>query len=127
MKSSDASKFVFSYVCPIELRSEQISSLFRSLHRAKLLGLEFDRVFFNGRFLTEDETERLRLFVHADGAWRCSAMPWPDAHRVFERVISGGLGRVPVGRMSGGRWASWSALEVFLRDGREGVQSEFGF
>lgn len=120
-------RFVFSYSTPLELRSEHVSRLFRSLHRAKLLGLEFDRVTFNGRLLTEDETERLRLFVQADGAWRCSALPWTDALRVLERVITGGLCRVPVGRMSGGRWASWAALEKLLRDSREGVQSEFGF
>lgn len=108
-------------------RKNRLVSAFRDWHRAILLGIPLDALEYNGRHLTALELERVNLWVESSGAWRCSALdPW-SADQVFQRVLSGRLSRIPLGKGGAGRWTSWAALEKFLRDRGESIQGEFRF
>lgn len=79
---------------------------FLDWHRAHLLGLRVESCEFEGRPLDAAELFRLNFWIQALGAWRCSLLPWYQAHEILRAVISGSLSRVPVGPAGAGRWAT---------------------
>lgn len=118
---------IWRYIAVKPVRKNRLSSSFRDWHRAKTIGFEVEALRFDDRELNALELERLNYWIGADGAWRCSAMdPW-SCEQVLRHVISGHMHRLPIGKGGAGRWSSWSSLEKFLGNRREGIQGEFGF
>ena len=96
-------------------------------HRAHLLGLKVTECEFGGVKLTEDELFRLNLWISAQGAWRCSLLPYPEATKILRSVLLGGLRRVSCGSAGAGRWATWpKSASVFCFDLAEGGEEQLG-
>jgi hypothetical protein len=98
--------------------------LLRHWHSAARLNLPVAWLERDGVRLSEPEIERLNLWIEALGAWRVSAMPWPEALNCLDDFLSGNLGRIPSGKGGAGRWTTRAKLEVFFRDGGQRGQTE---
>jgi len=113
----------FEYVLHQALETQRVPYMLRHWHTASKLNLPLAWLEVDGKRLDDRELERLNLWIEALGAWRVSAMPWPEALNTLEDFLSGNLGRIPSGKSGAGRWTSRAKLEVFFRDRSQGGQT----
>lgn len=111
--------FHWEFSAPPKFSTTRVTEAFRLWHRGWLLGMEVQSLAFEGRERDEADLRRLNHWIHANGAWRASALPYWDARDVLGDVLSGELRRVDVGRAGGGRWTPRAAVLPFVRDESE--------
>lgn len=114
--SSVTPHFYWQFTPPPQFQTIRVTEAFRIWHRAWLLGMEVSDLAFEGYQRGEADLRRLNHWIHANGAWRASVLPYWDARDLLSDVLSGELRRVHVGPAGGGRWTPRAALLPFVRD-----------
>lgn len=117
-------RFRFEYVPHLALETERVPYMLRHWHSANKLNLPIAWLEVDGNRLTDFELDRLNLWIQGLGAWRVSAMPWPEALNTLQDFLSGTVARIPSGKSGAGRWTSRAKLEMFFRDRGQGGQTE---
>ena len=109
-------KWKFEYMPHLAVEPQRVPYMLLHWHSANRLHLPLAWLEVDGKRLNDQELYRLNLWIQGLGAWRVSAMPWPEASKVLEQLLAGRLGKIPVGHNGAGRWATGTELEVFFRD-----------
>lgn len=106
------SSLKYTYTPATQRTRTYVPSVLKEWHQAMRLGFEVEMLSIDGVSVHALALERLNFWIAAQGAWRCSIMPFHDSVDALEDVLRCPVRPVPVGPNGAGRWSSWAAYRA---------------
>lgn len=84
---SSLTRFEWQFGSPPEACGVHVPSILRHWHKARLVGLELDRLSVGPLEVDPRAVERLNLFLASGGGWQIASMDYWKARQVLDRVL----------------------------------------